>query len=371
MDVLTMGVEEEYLLVDRSSRAPVNRAPEVIGAVAGRLGPQVQTEFYNAQVEVCTEPSADCADLRAQLVRLRDTVARSAAAAGCLLVASGVPVIAPQEPLTVTDGERYGRMARRFTALLGPRGLVCGCHIHLGALDRRRALTLSNHMRPWLAVLQSLTGNSPIACGGDTGFDSWRSVAFSSWPTVGPPPLLDEARYAEYVDGLVNSGVLLDRRMLYWYARPSEHVPTLEMRMADVNADVDTVVLTAALARGLAGTLLAEADAGLPPPHPADVLLRRAHELAAAHGLVGPGLDAVSGREVPAAELVERLLERAAPGLEAAGDLYAVHTLWDALRRRGTGAARQRAVFARAGSLRAVVDSLAVTPVPAPAPLPG
>lgn len=161
MDVLTMGVEEEYLLVDRVSRAPVNRAPKVISALEGLMGEQVQAEFYNAQVEVCTVPTADRADLREQLVRLRGTVAPSASEVGCLLVASGVPVIAPQEPLTVTDNERYRRMARRFASLVGPSRMVCGCHVHVGALDRKRALALSNHIRPWLPVLQSLTGNSP------------------------------------------------------------------------------------------------------------------------------------------------------------------------------------------------------------------
>ncbi|WP_328924475.1 glutamate--cysteine ligase [Streptomyces sp. NBC_00190] len=370
MDVLTMGVEEEYLLVDRVSRAPVNRAPKVISALEGLMGEQVQAEFYNAQVEVCTVPTADRADLREQLVRLRGTVAPSASEVGCLLVASGVPVIAPQEPLTVTDNERYRRMARRFASLVGPSRMVCGCHVHVGALDRKRALALSNHIRPWLPVLQSLTGNSPVECGRDTGFDSWRSVAFSAWPTVGPPPLLDEPRYLEYVDGMVGSGVLLDRRMLYWYARPSEHVPTLEFRIADVNADVDTVVLLAALVRGLAGTLLAEADADVPPPQPATATLRRAHEMAAEHGIDGLGLDPVSGLERPAALLVERLLERAAPGLAAAGDLYAVESLWDDLRRQGTGASRQRAALRRTGSLRGVVDSLVVGTAAA-APLAG
>lgn len=358
MDVLTMGVEEEYQLVDRVSRAPVNRAPEVIRAVAGELGGQVQAEFYNTQVEVCTEPAADRQDLYEQLVRLRHTVARGAATADCLPVASGTPVIRPQEPLTVTDTDRYQRMARRYAALLGPYHLVCGCHVHVGSLDRGRALALGNHMRPWLPVFQSITGNSPFVCGRDTGLDSWRSVAYSCWPTVGPPPLVDEQRYLAYVDGLVASGVLLDRRMLYWHARPSEHVPTLEIRIADVNADLDAVVLTAVLVRGLAGALLPAADAGVPPPEPSERALRRAHQLAATYGVEGPGLDPVSGREQPAVLLVERLVERAAPGLAAAGDLDAVRVLWDRLRRKGTGARRQRAVYRATRSLEAVVDSL-------------
>ncbi|MGW0389992.1 carboxylate-amine ligase [Streptomyces sp. NPDC003042] len=369
MDVLTMGVEEEYLLVDRDSRAPVNRAPQVIGAATAALGALVQAEFFTAQVEVCTEPAVDCADLRGQLRRLRGTVAEAAGAADCLLVASPVPVIAPREPLTVTDNERYRHIARRYAVFVAPSSLVCGCHVHVGALDRGRALALGNHVRPWLPVLQSLNANSPFVRGRDTGYDSWRSVASSCWPTVGPPPLVDERRYLAHVDGLVSAGVLLDRRMLYWYARPSEHVPTLEVRVADVNADLDTVVLTAALVRGLAGVLLAEVDAGVPPPDPPTGRLEAAHTLAAAYGITGPGIDPSSGRREPhAALLVDRMLERAAPGLAAAGDLRTVETLWDRLRRQGNGASRQRAVHARTGSLAAVVDSLAAAPRTAPLP---
>lgn len=364
MDVLTMGVEEEFHLVDRDSRAPVNRAPEVIRELAAELGGQVQAEFYDTQVEVCTLPAAEREDLRRQLLRLRCSVAQAAERAHCLAVASGSPVLPPREPLTITDNARYRLMASRFAGLVGPYRLVCGCHVHVGRLDRGRALALANQMRPWLPALQSITGNSPYVCGRDTGLDSWRSVAYSGWPTVGPPPLVDERQYLEYVDGLVGAGVLLDRRMLYWHARPSEHVPTLEIRISDVNADVDTVVLTAVLVRGLASVLLEEADAGVPPPEPPEGVLRAAHRLAARHGIGGPGLDVRTGGRVPARLLVDRLVERAAPGLERAGDLGAVEALWAGMLRRGTGARRQRAVYAATGSLAAVVDSLnAVTGV--------
>ncbi|MET9607536.1 glutamate--cysteine ligase [Streptomyces sp. NPDC006512] len=368
MDVPTVGVEEEYLLVDRGSRSPVNRAPRVIAAAARELGELVQSEFYQAQVEVCTRPATETADLRGQLSLLRETAARAARAEDCLLVASGVPVIAPREALRVTDDERYRRMARRSEHLLDGFTAVCGCHIHVGTLDRARALALAAHMRPWLPVLQCLTGNSPFMAGRDTGHDSWRSVAFACWPTVGPPPVVDERHYLAHVDGLIAAGVLLDRRMLYWYARPSEHVPTLEIRVSDVNADLDTVILTAALVRGLAAVLLQDVDAGAPPPSAPPHRLWAAHALAARYGIDGPGADACSGRELPAQLLVERLLDRAAPGLAAAGDLGTARTLWERLRRRGTGASRQRAVLARTGSLAAVVDGLAVSPADVPLP---
>ncbi|MFJ3926017.1 glutamate--cysteine ligase [Streptomyces sp. NPDC090022] len=366
MKVLTMGVEEEFLLVDKDGGAPSGRAPEVIATAAEDLGDQVQAEFYTAQVEVCTRPGADLGDLRAQLAQLRRTAAAAADRADCKIVATGTPVLPPAGPLTVTDCDRYRRMARRFASIVaGFDRVVCGTHVHVGSLTRGEALALSHTMRPWLPVLQSLTGNSPFTRGRDSGYESWRSVEFARWPTVGPAPVLREPEYDDLLDGFVRDRILLDRRMLYWYARPSEHVPTLEIRVADANAELDTVVLLAALVRGLSTTLLAEVEADLPVAGVPDRQLRSAHEYAALHGLRGAGLDPVDGQELPAGRLVDRLVERAAPGLEAAGDLGLVQDLLKALRADGTGAARQRATYARRGSLTAVVDALAAATVAA------
>ncbi|MFE7807406.1 glutamate--cysteine ligase [Streptomyces sp. NPDC057430] len=361
MKSLTLGVEEEFMLVDRGSRAPVNRAPAVLRAARPALGEQVQTEYYDAQVEICTRPAAHSEDTREQLARLRRVVGAAAEAAGCLLVAAGTPAVPPAEPLTVTDTRRYQLMARRYAPPRNPAytGLVCGCHVHVGSLRRDHALRLANHMRPWLPVLQSLAANSPFSLREDTGFDSWRAVEHARWPTVGPPPVLDERRYRDIVGALIGAGVILDDRMVYWHARPSEHVPTLEVRIADANADLDVVVLLAALVRGLAVALLPEAESHAPPPNAPYSRLLLAHRLAAAQGIGGVGLDPESGEEQPAERLVHRLVERAAPGLERAGDLTRVEDLWRRLRTNGNGAARQRAVLRQRGSLEGVVDALA------------
>ncbi|MGW6393256.1 carboxylate-amine ligase [Streptomyces sp. NPDC055103] len=360
MTILTMGVEEEFVLVDRTTRAPANRAPDVIRRAARELGDQVQAEFFNAQIEICTRPHARADVLRAELSRLRGVIGEAAAQSRCMPVACGTPVLPPDEPLTVTDSDRYRLMARRFASLITrDDGLVCGCHIHVGPLDHERALALALHMRPWLPVLQSLAGNSPYARHRDTGYESWRAVEHARWPTVGPTPLLDEAGYAAHVGRLVRDGTLLDNRMVYWHARPSEHVPTLEVRVADTNAELDTVVLLALLVRGLATGLLPRVEAAVPPPRVPDPHLLRAHRLAAEQGLRGAGLDPVDGTERPAVDLVDALIDRARPGLDATGDTEGVRERWDRIRTDGGGAARQRAVFRRHGRLVEVVDALA------------
>ncbi|MEV7510242.1 glutamate--cysteine ligase [Streptomyces sp. NPDC091201] len=357
---LTMGVEEEFLLVDRRTRAPVGRAPRVIEAAARALGPLVQPELFTAQVETCTSPTASTAVLRAELAWLRAGLVRAAAGEDCLLVASGTPVIPPEGPLTLTPDDRYRRMAVRFASAFGDYDqVVCGCHVHVGVTSRAEALDLANRIRPWLPTLQAMTANSPFDRGRDTGHASWRAVQHANWPTVGPAPVLDEAAYERIAGDLVRCGALLDRRMIYWYARPSEHVPTLEIRVADVNARLDGVVLLAVLVRGLAAVLGEDAREGRPAPTLECGRLREAHRLAAVHGLGGEGLEPVGGARMPAWDLVERLRERAAPGLCAAGDLPYVDALLDRLRAEGDGAARQRASHGLRGRLTDVVDALA------------
>ncbi|MFJ3788438.1 glutamate--cysteine ligase [Kitasatospora sp. NPDC090091] len=364
----TVGVEEEFLLVDRRTRLPVERAPQVIAAAADVLGDQVQNEFYPVQVEVSSRPAERLDDLRADLARLRSVLAEAAADAGCLLVASGTPVLSGPGPGRITDSPRYRRMAARYAGVLdGYDGALCGCHVHLGTEGRGQALALCNHLRPWLPVVQALAVNSPFSAGRDSGFASWRTVQWARWPTVGPPPVLDEAQYEALADALVECGVLLDRRMIYWYARPSEHVPTLEVRIADVNADLDTVVLLAGLLRGLSAVLLGEVGAGRPAPDLPCGVVGAAHWQAARTGLAGDGMDPCTGRHAPMTALVDRLLERAAPGLAAAGDLAAVESALARLRRLGTGAVRQRQALQRhGGRLAAVVDDLAELTVAVP-----
>ncbi|MFI0203659.1 MULTISPECIES: glutamate--cysteine ligase [Streptomyces] len=358
--VSTMGVEEEFLLVDRLTRAPVARADPVIRAASYPLGELVQSEFYRCMVETCTRPTADVGDLRDQLRHLRATVAEAARASHCLLVASGTPVVAPAAPIPVTDTPRYRRMARHFGALVDGRlGIVCGCHIHVGTADRAQALYLANHVRPWLPALQALAVNSPFAGGLDTGFSSWRALEFGRWPTAGPAPLLDPASYEETAEALVSSGILLDRRMIYWFARPSEHQPTIEFRVTDSNADLDTTLLVALLLRGLCATFLAGADEDRPPPDVSVARLSAAHRCAARYGAGGFALDPFTGDCIPAQTLIAALVRAAGPGLRAAGDEAEVDRLLDALRRKGTGADRQRAALDRSGRLRYVVDGLA------------
>lgn len=357
-ELLTVGVEEEFLLVDPATGMAVPAVERVLDKVAPELRGQVQHEFQTSQIEIGSPPGLELSALRHSLGLLRTGLSKAAEEAGARLLAVGTgPVEGPVPP--IVGKPRYHRMIERFR-LLSPGPGCNGMHVHVGVADREVAVQVLNHLRPWLPILQAATANSPFHAGADTGYASWRSVLWSHWPSVSPTPWLESyAHYERLLDELVDTGMLLDEGMLYWYARLSATYPTVEIRVGDVCPSLDGTILIAALVRALVGTALNDIEAGRPAPRIDHHLLVGAHWRAAHDGLAGAAVDLDFGGTRPAWSLLHRLVDKVRPELERHGDLALVTTLLDRLRSHGTGAARQRAVYARTGDLLAVVDDLA------------
>lgn len=356
---LTVGVEEEFLLVDARTLRVVPAAPLVLSTAAG-LPHELHAEGTRYQVEIATPVADSAVTLRRDLAGLRRTLARAARAHGCRLLAAPSPVIAVEGPLHLTDDEpRQREQHRRFGALTDTL-VSCGRHIHIGTLDVDTAVAVSNRVRPWLPTLIALAANSPFWGGRDTGHASWRAMAWSGWPSAGPPPhFTSTAHFRRSVQTLLGSGAALDTKMVYWDLRPSGNWPTLEFRAPDMSPDIDTAVLQAELARALVATALREISEQRPDPPVRDDVLRLARWRAAHDGLEGFGLDPYTGAELPAADLAEALLDLVAPELAASGDLDHAAKTMAALLRDGSGAHRQRAAFARRGDLMDVLRHLA------------
>ncbi|MFI9816813.1 carboxylate-amine ligase [Saccharothrix variisporea] len=346
----TLGVEEEFLVVDPVSGLPVPLGAEVARYARERFGADLDVEMSAAQVEARTTVCHDLGEVRRQLSGLRAVAAGSARRVGGVLLAVGVPPVGGPETPT-TDGVRYRQLGEDFR-LLAAEQSISGCHVHVGVPDPETAVQVCNHVRPWLPVLGALTANSPIACGRDTGYASWRSVVWSRWPSAGPPPYFESAAdYERTCAMLMESGAGRDTRMVYWDVRPSAHLPTAEVRVADVAATVDEAVLLAGLVRALVATALGDLRRGLRASRVPTEWLRVASWRAARDGVGGCGLDVFSGRLVPMRLLVDRLVEVARDALCANGDLAFVEHSLSVVDSRGTGADRQRRVFARGGGV--------------------
>ncbi|MFD7660012.1 glutamate--cysteine ligase [Actinosynnema sp. NPDC059797] len=356
---LTVGVEEEFLLTDATTRRAAWRSADVLRTTSSEVGGGIVPEMAETQVETVSRVCTDLSELRSELLRLRRAAARAADAAGCRLIGSGTVVLGSPGPPPVLDQPRYHRIVERFGPLVDQQ-CACSCHVHVGIADRDEAVLVANHLRPWLPVLLAISGNSPFWEGRDTGYHSWRTQLWGRWPTAGPPPHLAGAHeYREVLADLVGSGAILDDAMLYWYVRPSHHQPTVEVRVADVSQTADDAVLLAALVRALAATALADVRAGRDAPRVTDQVLRGACWRASRYGLPDEeGTTPAAGRAGPATG-TSALIAHIGPALDEAGE---AHYVLDALRARregGSGSRRQRLAHRRRGRLEDVVDMLA------------
>ncbi|MFG1602718.1 glutamate--cysteine ligase [Actinoplanes sp. NPDC049265] len=358
-DLLTLGVEEEYLLAHATEPHAVEAYDEVNAQVPEELRDSVQREFQRSQIEVASPPHLRLAPLHEALRTLRTGLAEAADRAGVRLVAVG-SAPGPGEPARISDAPRYHRMRERFGNLSPGQGMN-GMHVHVSVPDPETGVQVLNFLRPWLPVLQAATANSPLSDGQDTGYASWRSMMWERWPTVGPTPYLhSHQQYLDLVAGLEATGAMLDEGMLYWYSRLSAQYPTVEIRMGDVCPTLDHTMLLAALTRGLVSTFVKRVADGLRAPDVPQPLLSAAHWRAAHDGLEGDNIDPFDQRVRPTWDLMDDLHRLVAPELDRHGDRELVDELLAKLRSGGTGAARQRALLADGGSVKDVVDWLAV-----------
>ncbi|WP_345427110.1 glutamate--cysteine ligase [Pseudonocardia xishanensis] len=360
----SVGVEEEFLLVDPGDGAARAIAATVLrlDGASARTEPQdgsgLEAELHAEQLETGTEPCVDLDELAAELGRTRAHAAEAADAVGAAVAALGTYPLAIDA--TAFPKDRNLRVLERF-ALTGREQLTCGCHVHVGVADDEEAVAALDRIRPWLPPLLALSVNSPFWAGEDSGYASFRSQVWSRWPSAGPYGLFGSAAgYRRVTAAMLATETLVDDGMLYFDARVSQRHPTLEFRIADVCHDRADAVLVAALARGLVDTAVREWRAGR-GPDPVRVEELRLHTWRAARsGSSGELVDPTTGRPAPAAAVVERLVEHVGAALEESGDLARVRELLGAVSARGTGADRQRSVFAETGDLRAVIKDATV-----------
>jgi carboxylate-amine ligase len=232
--------------------------------------------------------------------------------------------------------------------------------VHVGVPSRDLGVQVLARLRPWLAPLLAITVNSPIAQGRDTAWASCRYPAWSRWPTASAPGVWpDAAAYDAVVRRLIGRGEALDEQGIYFAARLSPRYPTVEVRVADVCLDAGNAVLLAGLTRALVATAVAEARQGTPVPAAPASWVNAALAAAARHGLGGPAVDPFTGQAADAHSLRSRLIDHVYPALRDYGDAQTITGLLRRLDQQGTGADRQRALFASDASPSGFARALA------------
>lgn len=354
---LTLGVEEEFHILDARTGRLAPRAPGLLRAVPGD---EAEAELQRSMIETSSGIHDDLASLRADLVARRRVLRDSAQPLGLVVAASGTVGGSGDGSSRLSPDPRYEWMAHEYRQLVAEQQL-CACQVHVGIADRNLAVRVTQRIRRWLPVLLALSASSPLFQDGDTGYASYRAIAVSRWPTVGPPPdFADADEYDGTVAALVQSGVISDAKMIYFDARLSARYPTIEIRVTDGCPLVDDVVLLAALGRALAATAIAEDAAGVPILPARQVILRAATWRAARSGLTGLLLHPRTDLAVPAADAVSALLGYVREALESRGEWDTVTDLSRALLSRGTSAQRQRAALHRGVPVETIALDVAV-----------
>jgi carboxylate-amine ligase len=362
----TVGIEEEYLLVDRETRGLVRNPPqEVLDACVERLGEQVTSEFLRAQIEVGTRVCRDIAEAREDLKMLRRTVDGVARGYGMAVIASSTHPFAAWHEQQVTDKERYNIFARDLQAV-ARRLVICGMHVHVGIENPDLRIDLLNQAAYFLPHLLALSTSSPFWQGIDTGLKSYRKSVFAALPRTGLPQQFSSwAEYQRHVDALIRTGVIEDASMLWWDIRPSARFPTVEMRITDICTNLEDGLTIAAIYLSLMGMLFDLRRVNQRWRTYADMLVSENIWRAQRYGVSDSLVDFGKMQLVPFSELAEELVALVwdeAAGFGCQEEVQGVSRILE----RGTSADRQLSTYAAAvaagadhdQALREVVDML-------------
>jgi carboxylate-amine ligase len=362
----TVGIEEEYLLVDKQTRNLVNSPPDALMEEATEAcGTQVSPEFLESQIEIGTRVCSNIGEARDEIKRLRRSIIDVAANYGLAPIAASTHPFANWSEQRHTPKERYTSLANEMQDS-ARRMLICGMHVHVGVEDDAQRIDLMNQMTYFLPHLLALSCSSPFWRGKDTGLKSYRMTVFGGLPRTGlPERFYSFGEYQRHVDVLLQAGVIEDTTKIWWDLRPSGRYPTLETRIMDVCTRVEDSVCLAALVVCLLRMLFRLRQKNQRWRDYAHMLVYENRWRAIRYGCEGGMLDLARGQIRPFGDLLEEILDLIREDAETLDCVAEVEHSREILR-RGTSAWEQLAVFRaaledgadREEALRLVVDRL-------------
>ena len=362
---ITLGVEEEFFLVDPDTRDLVADPPAAIfEACEENAGPhKVVREFMRSQIETNTRVCGSVAELRQAIQETRRVVVAAAEANGARALATSTHPFGAWESQATTPRERYRRFAVTFQESVR-RFLVAGMHIHAGFADADTRIRVMTALRRYLPILHALSASSPFNAGRETGFKSYRLNLIGALPRTSlPPPLASAAAYEALVAGYQALDFIGDGSELWWDIRPSARFPTIELRICDICTRMEDALCVAALFAALIRKLQRDLAAGALPEEPATELIAENRWLATRYGVLAFLADTRFGGRLDIDEITTALVQDLAEDTQALGcEAEAERAL--AIIREGTGADRQIDLYrlrrlegdGAAEALRAVVD---------------
>jgi carboxylate-amine ligase len=344
----TIGIEEEYMLVDPESGDLVRKVPRsLMPAMRAKLGKQVSPEFLQSQVEVGTPVCRTVQQAKAELEGLRVGVSEVAADHDMAIIAASTHPFARPQDQQITNKPRYAELAEDLQAVIR-RLLISGMHVHVGIDDDDLRIDLMNQASYILPHLLALSTSSPFWMGQDSGLKSYRMSVWNEMPRTGLPEKFESySEYQRHVDVLVQSGVIEDATKIWWDLRPSDHYPTLEMRISDLATNLDDTICIAAIYQCWLRMLYRLRTKNQKWRTYSKMLINenrwRAHRYGTDQGLIDFGI----GKVVPYSGLLNEILSLIKEEAKEAGCLKEINRAKQIVK-NGTSAHKQLGVYKKA-----------------------
>jgi carboxylate-amine ligase len=366
-DPYTLGVEEEYMLLDGETFDLVQHVEAVLeAAYGGEYERRVNPELMQSVLEIATPVCRSAAEVDEELRKLRAYVTGIAREQGMRVGSAGTHPFSLFERQRITARDRYHHLVDQLQ-YVARRELIFGLHIHVAVDDPERAIQVVNGLLAHLPAFLALSANSPFWRGEPTGLASSRQMIFAAFPRSGPPPRFkDYADYAEVVGQLEKTGCIADYTHIWWDIRLHPRFGTVEIRVCDAVTRVEDAVALAAFCQSLV-KLYSERhaiDAEIPSYH--RILTTENKWLAARYGLEAPVMDLATGRRnrVPVAQLVRRTLRELEPHARELGCDAELEGISEILA-KGNGSDRQRRIWNANRDIVEVVREIAEATEPA------
>ena len=346
-DPYTLGVEEEYMLLDPETFDLVQHVDSVLAAVAGSdFEARINAELMQSVIEITTPVCHTAADIERELTQLRSFVIGVAGQKGLRVGSAGTHPFSLFERQRITARDRYHNLVDQMQ-YVARRELIFGMHVHVAVDGPEKAIQVVNGLLAHLSQLLALTASSPFWRGEPTGLASSRQMVFAAFPRSGPPPRFrDYNDYAEVVGQLERTGCIADYTHIWWDIRLHPRLGTVEVRVCDAVTRMEDAVALAAFCQSLVKLYSEQFDSGREIPSYHRILSTENKWLAARYGLEAPVMDLATGRRnrVPVAQLVRRTLRELEPHARELGCERELEGIRDILA-RGNGADRQLRIF--------------------------
>ncbi|HVT72426.1 MAG TPA: carboxylate-amine ligase [Lacunisphaera sp.] len=351
----TLGVEEEFQIVDPVSRELRSHIEEIIEGGRMILKERVKPELHQSVVEVGTDICEDIACTRRSVTALRSDLAKLAMKANLRIAAAGTHPFSHWIDQKISKGDRY-QVVLQDLQQVARANLIFGLHVHLGMPDRETAIQLQNTARYFLPHIFALSTNSPFWVGRDTGFKSYRLQVFQRFPRTGIPDLFESVEeFDRYVNLLIKTGCIDNAKKIWWDIRLHPLFHTLEFRVCDIPMRVDETVCLAAIMQAVVAKLYHLHRQNLGFRTYRARLINENRWRASRYGIGGKMIDFGKQEEVPTRDLIAELLEFIDDVVDDLGSREEINHVHQILA-HGTGADRQLEVYNRTKDLKAVVD---------------